>query len=93
MFNAILVVTDRATRVCHLIATNKYENAQENARLILPNVVRLHGLTRSIISDQDSRLTSEWWQELPVHRVPSTDKRARGKNESNDEAVIARSAI
>ena len=76
MFNAILVVTDRATRMCHLIATNKHENAHETARLIVTNVVRLHGFPRSLIFDRDSRLTSEGWQELckmlDTRHYPST---------------------
>ena len=76
VYNAILTVTDRATRMCHLIPTVKSENAQETAQLLLQNVVRLHGLPRSIISDRDSRLTGEWWQELcrllDTRHYPST---------------------
>ena len=75
-FNAILTVTDRATRMVHLIPTSKSENAHDTANLLLWNVVQLHGLPRSIISDRDPRLTSEFWQELcrllGTRHMPST---------------------
>src|SRR5262249_36582523 len=35
--------------------------------LYVKNVVRLHGLPSSIVSDRDSKFTSKWWTEL--HRI------------------------
>ena len=46
IFNAILVVTDRATRMVHLIPTSKNEKAQDTAELLLRNIIRLHGIPR-----------------------------------------------
>ena len=39
LFNAILVVTDRATRMVHLIPTNAHETSEDTADLFLRNVV------------------------------------------------------
>jgi hypothetical protein len=52
-YNAVLTVTDRATRMCHLIPTVKKESAADTAQLVLWNVIRLHGLPRSIVTDRD----------------------------------------
>jgi transposase InsO family protein len=75
-FNAVLTVTDRATRMVHFIPTNKMESAQDTADLMFWNIFRIHGLPRSIVSDRDSRLTSEWWQllcaKLEIRHSPST---------------------
>ena len=76
IFNAILVVTDRATRMVHLIPTSKNEKAQDTAELLLRNIIRLHGIPRSIVTDRDPRLVSEFWQKLcellDVKHLPST---------------------
>ena len=63
-YDAILVVTDRATKMSHLIPTNRHESAADTARLFLTNVFRLHGLPRSIHTDCDSRMTSAFWHEF-----------------------------
>ena len=63
-FGAILVVTDRATKMVHLIPTSKTEFAEDTARLLVANVFKLHGLPRSIHSDIDTRLTSRTWAEI-----------------------------
>ena len=54
----------------------KTENAHDTAQLLFENVFRLHGLPRSIISDRDSRLTSDFWRDLcnalGIRHHPST---------------------
>ena len=76
IYNAVLTVTVRATRMCHLIPTSKNESAHNTAQLMLLNIVGLHGPPRSIISDRDTRLTNEFWQELcrlsDTRHYPST---------------------
>ena len=75
-FTAVLTVTDRATRMVHLVPTCEIESAEGTADLMFWNSFRLHGLPRSIISDRDPRLTSEWWQllcsKLDVRHMAST---------------------
>ncbi|WVZ78969.1 hypothetical protein U9M48_026604 [Paspalum notatum var. saurae] len=63
-FNAILVVVDRFTKFAHFIAIKHPYTAQVIARCILDNVVRLHGLPKSIVSDRDPVFVSHFWQEL-----------------------------
>ena len=63
-YDAVLTVTDRATRMVHLIPTNAHETDEDTADLFLRNVVRLNGLPSSLISDRDPRFTSSLWSTI-----------------------------
>jgi hypothetical protein len=60
----LLVVLCRLTSMVHLLATNTSTSASEVAYLFYREVVRLHGLPNSIVSDRDSKFTSKFWTEL-----------------------------
>ena len=48
----LLVVTDRATKMTHLIPSNANETAEDTAELLLNFVFKYYGLPRSIHSDR-----------------------------------------
>ena len=54
-FDYVLTVTDRANKMVHLIAAKSNDTAQVTAKRFFHDVVRLHGLPRSIFSDMDVR--------------------------------------
>jgi hypothetical protein len=58
------VVTDRLTSLTHLIPINTRTTASELAYIFIKEIVRLHGMLDSIISDRDSNFTSKFWTEL-----------------------------
>ena len=60
----ILLVKDRFTKMGHFIPTTTNVTAGKTAKLLMENVLKLHGLPRSIISDRDPRFTAKVWQEL-----------------------------
>ena len=60
-YDAILTFTDRATKMVYLVNSRASDTALVIAHQLLHNVVRLHGLPRSLISDRDPRLMSEIW--------------------------------
>jgi transposase InsO family protein len=60
--NAILVVVDRLTKMKHFIATRMGITSRDIANLVHREVVRLHGLPKSIISDRDPRFTAGFWE-------------------------------
>ena len=64
LFDEVLTVTDRATKMVHLLATNSQSTAIQTAQLFFEEVVRYHGLPRSIVSDRDPIFTSALWQAL-----------------------------
>jgi hypothetical protein len=62
--NYLWVVTDRLTSQTHLIPLNTRTTASELAYLFIKEIVRLHGVPDSIVSDRDSKFTSKFWMEL-----------------------------
>jgi transposase InsO family protein len=60
----VLIVTDRFSKLVHIIPTVRTVTAEQTADLLLMNVVRLHGLPKSLVSDRDTRFTSSLWQRL-----------------------------
>ena len=69
-FDYLWVVIDRLTSMVHLIPCTTKTRASELAYLFLKEIVRLHGLPDSIVSDRDSKFTSKFWKEL--HRLLGT---------------------
>lgn len=66
-YDCIVVVVDKLTKMAHYIPTVTDINAPKLAKLIVDNVIRLHGLPMEIISDRDPRFTSCFWRELFKH--------------------------
>lgn len=62
--DAIMIVVDKLSKQAHLIATKTAVSAPEVATLFFREVVRHHGIPKSIISDRDSRFTSMFWKAL-----------------------------
>ena len=63
-FNYVLVVQDKFSKMAHFIATTTNVTAEETAKLLLENVVRLHGLPETIISDRGHEFTAHLFQQL-----------------------------
>jgi len=55
---------DRLTKCAHFLAINQKWSLDKLAELYVREVVRLHGVPASIVSDRDPRFTSQFWQSL-----------------------------
>ena len=53
--NAIWVIVDRLTKTAHFIVMGNTWTMDELARAYLEEIVRLHGVPSSIVSDRDTR--------------------------------------
>ena len=60
----IMVVVDRFTKMGHFISLIEESSAKDCADAFLKNVWKLHGLPDEIISDRDTKWTSEFWKNL-----------------------------
>ena len=56
-----MVFVDRLTKMAHFAPTTTTVSALELADIFVQNVVRLHGVPTSMISDRDSKFTSAFW--------------------------------
>jgi transposase InsO family protein len=66
-YDYLLVVICRLTSLVHLIPTATTAKATEVAWIFLKDIVRIHGLPESIVSDRDPKFVSKFWREL--HRL------------------------
>jgi hypothetical protein len=62
--SVILTVVDRLSKVAHFIPLGHLYTATTVARVFFAEVVRLHGISATIVSDCDPVFTSEFWREL-----------------------------
>ena len=62
--DSIWVIVDRLTKSAHFIPVRTDYSLQKLAKLYVAEIVRLHGVPVSIISDRDPRFTSRFWKKL-----------------------------
>ena len=61
---AIWVIVDQLTKSAHFLPVNVEDSLEKLAQLYVDEIVRLHGVPVSIVSDRDPRITSSFWPSL-----------------------------
>ena len=62
--DVILVIVDRLSKWAYFIPTVITANAKETARLFMEHVLSRHGMPKRLVSDRDTRFTSQFWRAL-----------------------------
>ena len=60
--NSIVVFVDRLTKMTHFVPCHHTITATQLAELFIQHIFRLHGLPRTVVSDRDSKFTSDFWR-------------------------------
>ena len=68
--DAVWVIVDRLTKLAHLLPIRTTFTFDKLASLYVKDIVKLHGVSISIISDRDTRFTSKFWKSLQMLLVP-----------------------
>ncbi|KAJ9523637.1 hypothetical protein QJQ45_007339 [Haematococcus lacustris] len=63
-YDSIMVYVDRLSKMVHLVPTHEAISAADAARLFYREVVRLHGLPASVVSDRGPIFNSQYWRHV-----------------------------
>ena len=62
--DAIMVVVDKLSKSTHFILVKSTCKAIDIAQVFMKEVFRLHGMPKEIISDRDTKFTSNFWKSM-----------------------------
>jgi hypothetical protein len=60
----IWVIVDRLTKVVHFIPVRTTYGGDKLAKLYIDNILKLHGVPKSIVSDHGAQFVSKFWRSL-----------------------------
>ena len=58
------MIVDRLTKSAHFLPVNVEDSLEKLAQLYVDEIVRLHGVPGSIVSDRDPTFISRFWPSL-----------------------------
>jgi hypothetical protein len=67
--DTLWVITDRLTKSAHFIPINEKDPLEKLSKIYIEEIVRLHGVPTSIVSDRDPRFTSRFWGRMQKQYV------------------------
>jgi transposase InsO family protein len=62
--DSIWVIADRLTKVVHFIPVRTTYGGDKLAMLYINNILKLHGVPKSIVSDRGAQIVSKFWRSL-----------------------------
>ena len=62
--DSIMVVVDKLTKAAHFVPVKSTHKAVDIAKIYMKEIARLHGIPKAIVSERDSKFTSNFWKGL-----------------------------
>jgi hypothetical protein len=64
--DSIWVIVDRLTKTAHFLLVHTTYNAKKYAEIYIDQIIRLHGVTKMIISDRGAQFIARFWEQLQL---------------------------
>jgi hypothetical protein len=90
----ILTVVDRFSKYCHFIPLAHPYTAESVAQVFFTEIMRLHGVPRSMVLDRDSVFTSIFWRELmrligaKLHMTSAFHPQSDGQTKAANKVIV-----
>lgn len=88
-YDSIWLIFDRLTKSAHFLLINIKYSLEKLTQLYIREIIRLHGVPSSIVSDRDPRFTSRFWESL--HRALGTKLRLSSSYHPQTDEQLERS--
>jgi hypothetical protein len=62
--DSMMVVVDKLTKAAHFVLVKRTHTTTNIAEIFMKEIARLHGIPSTIVSDKDTKFTSNLWREL-----------------------------
>jgi IS30 family transposase len=62
--DSIMVVVEKFTKAAHFVLVKTMHKMANIAEIFMKEIARLHGISRTIVSDRDTHFTSNFWRGL-----------------------------
>jgi hypothetical protein len=92
--SVILTVVDRFSKYCHFMALAHPYTTESVARVFFAEIMCLHGIPQSMVSDRDPVFTSAFWRELmrltgtKLHMTSAFHPQSDGQTEAANKVIV-----
>jgi hypothetical protein len=89
-----VIVVDRFNQYCHFIQLAHLYSAESVAQAFFIDIIRLHDMPQSMVSDKDPDFTSMFWRELmrlmgtKLHMTTTFHPQSDGQSKAANRVII-----
>jgi hypothetical protein len=63
-YDSIMVLVDKLTKASHFVHVKTMHTMANIVDIFMREITRLHGIPRAIVTDRDTKCTSNFWRSL-----------------------------